>query len=65
VLDLDPRNTAALQRLAEMALDAGLEREALRWTEELLEFDPQNAKVQAQMAELRKRLGEGDQSETT
>ena len=57
VLNLDPRNLLALDRLAEMALTAGLEREALRWYEEILEFAPQDASVRAKANELRARTG--------
>jgi capsular exopolysaccharide synthesis family protein len=60
VLDLDPRNQTALERLAQMALDAGLDREALRWTEEILEFAPDNADARARADEIRARLGRTD-----
>ena len=56
VLDMDPRNLPAVERLADMALDAGLDSEALRWYEEILEFAPDNAKARARADEIRDRL---------
>ena len=60
VLDMDPRNERALQRLAEMARDAGLEREALRWYEEILEFAPENAEATARAEEIRRLVTDAD-----
>ena len=57
VLEMDPRNLQALERLAEMAIDGGLEREALRWYEEILEFAPQNARARERADETRARIG--------
>ncbi len=58
VLDIDPRNQEALEQLAQMALDGGLEREALRWYEEMLDFDPENAKARQRADEIRARVGD-------
>jgi len=58
VLDFDQRNLQALERLGQMALDGGLEREALRWYEDLLDFDPENATAKERLTDLRARLGE-------
>ncbi|MFH1730908.1 MAG: AAA family ATPase [Planctomycetota bacterium] len=63
VLDMDPRNLQALERLAEMAVDGGLEREALRWYEEILEFAPENARAGERAGEIRARIG-GAEAET-
>jgi len=57
VLEMDPRNVQALERLAEMAIDGGLEREALRWYEEILEFAPENARASERAGEIRARIG--------
>ena len=57
VLDLDPRNLAALRRLAQMAADAALDVEALRWCEEILEIAPDDPDAQAQVAAIQARLG--------
>ena len=58
VLDMDPRNLQALEGLAEMALDGGLEREALRWYDEILGFDPQNTRAKERADEIRARIGD-------
>ncbi len=60
VLDLDPRNLHALERLASLAVDAGLEREALRWYEEILEFDHQNLKARQRADEIRGQVGNAE-----
>jgi capsular exopolysaccharide synthesis family protein len=57
IIEMDPRNSEALERLGEMALDAGLEREALRWYEEILEFDPDNERARQRVDEVNARLG--------
>ncbi len=60
VIDLDPRNQAALEGLGEMADEAGLPNEAVRWYEELLELAPEHPTAGRRIEELRQQLGKQD-----